>query len=154
MGIFKEDIIQFGNLIDTEVEVRFKEGDFNKVYEDLTFKFTPDYLSIRGTKKVLLFRRSFELRAKPDERNVFNIRNGATRDLGIILYIIVPAGSEIVSTKDGIEVDGEKLKISVWRVLKRTKVYSDIPDAFKDKLMITRYKLADSSLSAYITVTK
>jgi len=51
MGIFKEDLINFGNLIDTEVEVKLGPEDFKRVYEDLEFEFTEGLAKIQDKGK-------------------------------------------------------------------------------------------------------
>ncbi len=153
MGIFKEDLINFGNLIDTEVEVKLTPEDFKRVFQDLDFEFSEGLAKIRGKKKGLLFKRGFEFRGSQDEKKVYNVREFETLDMGVYLKIISPQGIEELE-KRGMERDGEYLKISVFDVLKRSEIYKNIPDAFKDKLIIKRYKIKDGALSVFITVTK
>ncbi|WP_457600375.1 hypothetical protein [Hydrogenivirga sp.] len=154
MGIFKEDLINFGNLIDTEVEVKLTPEDFKRVYPDLDFEFSDRLVKIRGRKKGLLFKRSYEFRGGQDEQRVYNLREYETDDMGIYLRVVSRSGLEELLKKEGVELEGEHLKLSVWEVFKRSNVYRDIPDAFKDKLVITRYKVKDGHLAVYITVTK
>ncbi len=154
MGIFKEDLINFGNLIDTEVEVRLLPEDFKRVYPDLDFEFSDRLFKIKGKRKGLLFKRGFEFRGGQDEKRVYNVRGFETEDMGAYLPIISSEGVEELSRKEGMDTEGEHLKLSVFEVLKRSNIYRDIPDAFKDKLVITRYKVRDGYLSVYITVTK
>lgn len=153
MGIFKEDLINFGNLIDTEVEVKLGPEDFRRVYEDLEFEFTEGLAKIRGKKKGLLFKRSFEFRGAQDESKVYNVREFETLDMGVYLKIISPQGIEELE-KRGMVREGEHLKMSVFEVLKRSEIYKDIPDAFKERLVINRYKIKNGALSVFITVTK
>ncbi|HIC98083.1 MAG TPA: hypothetical protein EYP11_06795, partial [Aquificaceae bacterium] len=60
MGIFKEDLINFGNLIDTEVEVGLTEEDFMKVFGGLKFEFGDSLIKIKGKKKGFFLKRGFE----------------------------------------------------------------------------------------------
>ncbi len=154
MGIFKEDLINFGNLINTEVEVKLTPEDFRRVYPDLEFGFSDRLVKIRGRKKGFFFRKSYEFRGGQDERKVYNVREFETEDMGIYLPIISRSGFEDLLSREGMEPEGDHLKLSIFEVLKRSEIYKDIPDAFKDKLMITRYKVRDGYLSVFITVTK
>ncbi len=154
MGIFKEDLINFGNLIDTEVEVKITSDDFRRVYPDLDFEFEEGLAKVKGKKKGILFKRGFEFRGAQDEHRVYNVRNYETEDMGVLLRIISPSGMEVLTSKEGISQEGEHLKLSIWEVLKKSDIFKDIPDAFKDKLIIKRYKIRKEALSVFITVTK
>ncbi|NPA42261.1 MAG: hypothetical protein GXO18_08320 [Aquificae bacterium] len=154
MGIFKEDLINFGNLIDTEVEVKLSPRDFSRVFENLEFEFSDRLMKIRGEKKVLFLKKRFELRLGQDEQKVYNVREFKTEDMGIYLKIMSKDGLEEVLKREGISREGEYLKMSVFEVLKRSKIYGDIPDAFKERLVLNRYKIGNGYLSIYITVTK
>ncbi len=154
MGIFKEDLINFGNLIDTEVEVKLSPEDFKRVFPELEFDFSDRLVKIKGKKKGFLFKKGFEFRGAQEEQKVYNVREYETEDMGIYLKVISRDGIERLLQERGIEQEGEYLKLSVWDVLKSSDIYRDVPDAFKDKLIITRYKVRDGHLAIYITVTK
>ncbi len=154
MGIFKEDLINFGNLINTEVEIKLSPEDFKRVFPSLDFEFTDSLVKIRGKRKGLLFKRGFEFRGAQDEERVYNVREFETLDMGILLRILSPSGVEELEKEKRIEREGEHLKLSVFDVLKGSHVYRDIPDAFKGKLIIKRYKVRDGFLSIFVTVTK
>lgn len=153
MGIFKEDLINLGNLIDTEVEVKLTPEDFKKVFPDLEFEFTEGLAKIRGKKKGLLFKKSFEFRGAQDEQNVYNDREFETLDMGVYLKIISPKGIEELENR-GMKREGEHLKLGVFEVLKRSDIYKDIPDAFKERLVIKRYRIKEGALSIFLSVTK
>ncbi len=154
MGIFKEDLINLGNLIDTEVEVSLKPEDFKRHFEDLDFEFKDTLVIIRGKKKVLFFNKSFEFRGKQVEDKVYNEREYETKDLGIYLLVISRDGMEELLKRKEFKEEGDYLRMSIWDVLRKTETYSKIPDAFKERLMITKYKVKENSLSVFITVTK
>ncbi len=154
MGIFKEDLINFGNLIDTEVEVKLSPEDFGRTFPGLGFEFSAGIARIKGKRKVLLFSKNFELRLGQDERRVYNLKEFETKDMGIYLRLLSRDGLEEVLRRKGIEKEDEHLKVSIFDVLKGSKVYKDIPDAFKGRLLLTKYKIGEGYLSIYITVTK
>jgi len=154
VGIFKEDLLQFGNLIDTEVEVRIQNKDLESFYRDIEFTLRPDLMIISKTEKKILFRKRYEIRCAPDERKVFNLRSGGlTQDFGIYLRMLVTKGFEKIKTA-GIEKEGEHLKISLWQVFRSTETYNRAPPDFRDKLTIVRYLLRDGYLSLFVTVSK
>jgi len=154
MGIFKEDLINFGNLIDTEVEVKLTPDDFKRVFPDLDFEFSDRLVRIKGKKKVLLFNKGFEFRGRQDEKKVYNVRKYETEDIGIYLEIVSPDGMDDLLKREAFTKEDGYLRMSVFEVLKRSEIYPKIPDAFKDKLIITRYKVRDGHLAIFITVTK
>ena len=154
MGIFKEDLLNLGNLIDTEVEVKLSPKEFGEVYPGLEFVFESGLLKIRGRRKFLFLKRSFELRAREDPGNVYTVKDHETRDFGIKVQIVSREGIEEVQKREGIEVEGEHMRISLLPVFKKTDVYRDIPDTFRDRIKINRYRIKDGYLSAFLTVTK
>jgi len=154
MGIFKEDLINFGNLIDTEVEVKLTPEDFKRVLPDLDFEFSDRLVKIRGKKKVLFLSKGFEFRGRQDERRVYNVREYETEDMGIYLEVVSPDGMEELLKRNGFSREDGYLKMSVFEVLKGSEIYPKIPDAFRDKLIITRYKVRDGHIAIFITVTK
>ncbi|MDQ7039241.1 MAG: hypothetical protein Q9N26_08650 [Aquificota bacterium] len=154
MGIFKEDLLNLGNLIDTEVEVKLGGREFGEVYPGLGFVFENGLLRIRGSRKVLFFRRPFELRAREDPGNVYTVKDHETKDFGIRLLIVSREGIDEVLKRDGFRLEGEHLCVSLFPVFRRTDIYRDIPDTFRDRIKITRYRIRDGYLSVFLTVTK
>ena len=155
MGIFIEDLLNFGNLIDTEVEVPIKPEDFKKVFQNLNFEFQEGIFKIKGKKKVLLFNKSFEFRGKEEPSKVFNIReNDELKDFGIYLKILSEEGIEELTKDKHFSREGEYLKLSLLDVLKKTEVYQKIPRQFRDKIHLVKYKVKNGQLSIYITVVK
>ena len=154
MGIFKEDLLNLGKLIDTEIEVRLSPEDFRKVYQELDFSFEEGLLRIRGKRKFLLFKRSFEFRGREDPTAVQTVKNGETKDLKVEVQIVSGDGVNVLKEKEGFEVKDERLSISLFPVLKLTELYSKIPDTFRERLRITRYKIGNGYMSVFIKVTK
>ncbi len=154
MGIFKEDLLQFGNLIDTEVEVKIKEEDLGSFYSGLEFRVSPDLLIVSKTEKKFVFKKHREVRCAPDERKVFNVREGGlTRDFGIYLRILVSKGIENI-IREGIQAEGEHLKMSLWQVFRSSETYNRAPPDFRDKLTVVRYLLRHGYVSLFVTVSK
>ncbi len=154
MGIFKEDLINFGNLIDTEVEIKLSPEDFKRVFPSYEFEFSQGLVKIKGKKKGFLFSRSFEFRGGEDQEKVYNEREFETKDMGIYLKILSASGLDVLTKERGIVREGEHLRMSVYDVLKLSDIYQKIPDAFRDRLLLTRYKLRNGHMAIFVTVTK
>lgn len=153
MGIFKEDLINFGNLIDTEVEVGLIEEDFMKVFGGLKFEFGDSLIKIKGKKKGFFLKRGFEFRGAQEEGRVYNEKDYETTGMGIYLRIISPEGLDVLE-KVGMVKEGEYLKMDVFEALKGSDIYREIPDAFRNRLLLKRYRVGKGRLSLFITVTK
>ncbi len=154
MGIFKEDLINLGNLIDTEVEVKLTPKEFREVYPDLEFVFENGLLRIRGSRRFLFLKRSFELRGREDPDRVYTVKEFETKDFGVYVQIVSRDGIGEVLKRKGFSSEGDHLRISLLPVFKRTEVYGSIPDTFRERLKPTRYRIRDGFLSLFITVTK
>ena len=155
MWIFIEDLLNFGNLIDTEVEIPIKPEDFKKVFPNLDFEFQEGVLKIKGKKKFLFFNKSFEFRGKEETNKVFNIReDDELKDFGIYVKKLSDEGLEELTKGNTFSTEGEYLKLSVLDVLKQTEVYQKIPRQFRSKIQVVKYKIKNGQLSIYITVVK
>jgi len=153
MGIFKEDLLNFGNLIDTEVEVRLRPEDLAEVFGGLEFELGDGLVKIRGKRRGIILRRGFEFRGAQEEGKVYNIREFKTIDMGVYLRILSDQGIEELEGR-GMKREGEYLRVSLLEALKRSDVYKMVPDVFKEKLVIKRYKVREGALSLFLSVTK
>ncbi len=154
MGIFIEDLLNFGNLIDTEVEIPLKVEDLNGFFSELKFEFTEGILKIKGRKKVLFFNKGFEFRGREEGNKVFNERGDELKDFGIFVKILSSDGVEVLEREKHFRREGEYLKISLLDVLKKTEIYQKIPRQFRDKLELVKYKIKPEGISLFITVVK
>ncbi len=143
MGIFKEDLLRFGNLIDKEIEVKLPPEHLKNSYENLEFVFGEGILIIRG-KKAGFLKRKFEITAV-QEKEVYTKGVYKTEDLGIYLRITAGEKENIVKTQ-GIFSEKELLGLSVWEALRKTDVYRKIPDPFKERIFLKRYRLTEGFL--------
>ncbi|WP_461829774.1 hypothetical protein [Aquifex sp.] len=154
MGIFIEDLLNFGNLIDTEVEVPLKPEDFRRVFPDLSFEFSESILKIKGKKKVLFFNKGFEFRGREESDKVFNERTDELKDFGIFVKVVSSDGIDVLEKDSHFKKEGEYLRMSLLDVLKATETYQKIPKQFRDKLELVKYRIKEGALSIFITVVK
>ncbi|AAC06954.1 hypothetical protein [Aquifex aeolicus] len=155
MGIFIEDLLHFGNLIDNEVEVPLKPEDFKRAYPDFEFTFEDGVVKIRGKKRVFLFNRSFEFRGKEEPNKVYNEKKGdEVTDFGVYLKILSSEGLDVLTKNEHFSREGDYLKMSALEPFKASEVYQKVPKQFRSKLSITKYKVKNGEFSIFLTVIK
>jgi len=154
MGIFIEDLLNFGNLIDSEFEVEVLPEHFRKTFPSYEFIPEEGILKIKGKKKVLFFTKGFEFRGAEDSRRVFTVREDELRDLGIYLKILSSEGLDELTKDSRIKREGEYVKLSLYDAFKETETYKKIPKQFRDKINLSRYKLKKGKVSLFLTVVK
>lgn len=154
MGLFIEDLINFGNLVDTEVEVKFEPQDFKKVFNNYNFEFEDRLVKIKGKKKILFMNKTFEFRGLQEADRVFNVKEFNVDDFGIYLKVLSKDGlSELLKDKR-FSLEESFLKWSLIDVFRATEVFEKIPERFKERIVIKRYRVRKDALSIYVTVTK
>jgi len=153
MGIFIEDLLHFGNLINNEIEVILSSEDFKKAFMNLDFEFTDGVMKIKGKKRILFLSKAFEFRGKEETNKVYNSRKDEKlSDFGIYLKILSPDGLDILGKDRRFQEEGEYLKFSIFDVFKNSEIYQKIPKQFRDKLKLTKYKIKRDGLSIFLTV--
>ncbi len=154
MGIFIEDLLNFGNLIDSEFEVEILPEHLRKVFPSWEFVAGDGILKIRGKKRVLFLSKGFEFRGGEDPERVYTEREDELRDLGIYLKILSPEGLEELTKDERLKREGEHLRLSLYEAFRQTETYSRIPRQFRDRINLTRYRLKNGKISLYMTVVK
>jgi len=155
MGIFIEDLLHFGNLIDNEVEIPLKPEDFKRAFPDFDFTFEDGIVKIRGKKKFLIFSKGFEFRGKEETNKVYNQREGdEVKDFGIYVKIVSSEGLDELIKNNFFSKEGDYLKISTLEPFKASEFYQKVPKQFRSKLYITKYKVKGGKISLFLTVVK
>ncbi len=151
MGIFREDLLNFGNLIDREIEIRLYPEDLRRAFPSLEFQFSEGFLKIRGKRRGLL-RRSYEFRGEVED--VYSVRDHETVDLGVYLRITVRDGLEEILREEGIAEEGGRLRLSLLRALRGTEVYRRIPDGFRERLVPVRCRTGNGYLALFLKTAR
>ncbi|ADO46000.1 conserved hypothetical protein [Hydrogenobacter thermophilus TK-6] len=152
MGLFVEDLLNFGNLMDAEIEIKLTEDILKKAYPNLTFELGDGLLRIYVERRGLIFKKRHELRLLEDARNVKSNRDEGRRY--IFMKALVKDIPEDMLKGEEFLKDGEYLGMDVWPCVKLTEVYDKIPRQFKERLTITRYKVKKDGLSVFLRVEK
>ncbi len=149
MGIFKEDLLSFGRLLDREIEVRLLPEEFRRLFPDFEVQLTGNLMRIRGRRRGF-FRRGFEFRAGGEER-VYRTEEG---DVGVYLRVIDPSGLEELLRTEGVSLEGESLKLSLLKVLEGNELYGRVPEELRRRLQPLRYSIGEGYLSLFLRVSR
>jgi hypothetical protein len=152
MGLFIEDLLNFGNLIDAELEIDIKPELLETVYSGLNFIPEAGILRISGRKKALLFNRSYEVKIAEESYRVKKDRESGKQ--WVFFRVLSKGGLDELLKKDGFLKEEEYLGMDVMPALVLTDLYKKVPNQFKDKLVINRYKLNKEGLKAFFKFEK
>ncbi len=152
MGIFIEDLLNFGNLIDAELEIRLTGEELGKAYPNLNFDIRDGILRILTRRKVLFMSKSQEIRLSDVDCIVRKDRE--TSRQWAFFKILSRDGLEQVQKLEGFSREGEYLGIDVMKAVVLTDTYEKIPRQFRDKLLISRCKIGRDYLSVFFRFEK
>ena len=148
MGIFSEDLINFGNLLDTEIELKLTPQDLKTVFKDLDFDIEDGLLKVKRKIKKLLFSKTVEARLREESRSVYNDREREIRAITVISL------SKLEDFKDIVSLDGDRAVLNLWEVIKNTELYKKIPKQFRERVVISRYMFKKGYIQLYLKVEK
>ncbi len=152
MGIFIEDLLHFGNLIDKEIEVRLTSEELRRAYPDLDFRIEEGILKILLKKRFLFFNRSYEIRLSEVYGKVRKDRESLKQ--WAFFKVISKDGIHEVLKLPGFTMEDEYLGMDVMPAVSLTEVYERIPKQFKEKLLINRYKIGKDHMSVFFKFEK
>jgi hypothetical protein len=150
MGIFSEDLINLGNLIDAEFEVKIPKELLNKTFKGLNFEVLDGLLRVGFKKKGFLFSKEVQVPLKEDAQSVKNTSEIKAIGLGVMTQ----KGLEELLQKGPFQREGEHVFLNLWEALTKTEEYAKVPKQFKDRLLINRYKLKQGYIQLWVRVSK
>ncbi len=152
MGIFIEDLLNFGNLIDAELEIKLTKEDLSRAYPGLNFDIRDGILRILTRKKVLFINKTQELRLSDTDGTVRKDREASRQ--WVFLKMLSKDGLEQIQGLEGFSKEGDYLGIDVMKAVVLTDTYEKVPKQFRDKLLISRYKIGKDYLSVFFRFEK
>lgn len=152
MGLFIEDLLNLGNLIDAELEIELSPEILRKAYTDLEFEIKDGLMLIKGKKKGFIFSKSYEVRLAEDTNRVKKDRDTGRQYAG--LRLLTRSGLEELLKKEGFYSEGEWLFFDLMPAVVHTETYQKVPKQFKDRLLINRYRLSKDLLKAFFKFEK
>jgi hypothetical protein len=150
MGIFSEDLINLGNLIDAEFEIKIPKELLNKTFKGLNFEVLDGLLRVGFKKKGFLFSKEVQVPLKEDAQSVKNTSEIKAIGLGVMTQ----KGLEELLQKGPFQREGEHVFLNLWEALTKTEEYAKVPKQFKDRLLINRYKLKQGYIQLWVRVSK
>jgi hypothetical protein len=152
MGLFIEDLLNFGNLMDAEIDIQLQKDLLKSTYPKLNFELDDGLLKIHMETRGLLFKRKKEIRLSENANSVKNDKNTGRRY--ILMKVLTKDLPEELTKEEVFLVDGELFGMDVWPAVKLTEVYEKIPKQFKERLTLTRYKLKRDGIRIFLRVEK
>jgi len=151
MGIFSEDLINLGNLIDAEIEVKIPKELLNETFKGLNFEVLDGLLRVGFKKKGFIFLKDMQVPLKEDAQSVKNDQSDI-RAIG--LRVMTERGLEELLQKGPFQREGGHIFLNLWEALTKTGEYARVPKQFKNRLLINRYKLKQGYIQLWVRVSK
>ncbi len=149
MGLFIEDLLNFGNLIDAEIEIKLSPVELKKVYPIFDFDIRDGILSIKVKKKILFLEKTKEVRLSCMD---IVVKKEGNKQWIFLKRLSQEDFEELL--KESFLLEGERLGIDVMPAVVHTETYQKIPKQFKDKLLINRCKIGIEYLSVFFKFEK
>ncbi|WP_448587593.1 hypothetical protein [Thermocrinis sp.] len=150
MGIFSEDLINLGNLIDVEFDINLSEEAINRAFEGLSFEIEDGFMRVGYRKKSFLFSKKVEILLREDPLRVKN----TPQERGIGLLVATEKNLREILEKNDFELEQDRLYINLFDAIKDTEEYKKVPKQFKDRIVINRYKLRKGYIQLWVKVSK
>jgi len=151
MGLFIEDLLNLGNLMDAELEIKLSKEHLNSAYPGLSFELNDGLLILYLEKKGLIFKKKKEIRLAEESTKV---KNDKERGKRYILLKPLTQNLKDLQDREEFTLEGDFLGFDVWEAVKLTETYQKIPRQFKDLIFATRYKIRKDALSVFFKVEK
>ena len=117
MGIFSEDLINLGNLIDAEFEVKIPKELLNETFRGLNFEVLDGLLRVGFKKKGFLFSKEVQVPLKEDAQSV---KNDQSEIRAIGLRVMTERDLEELLQKGPFQREGGHIFLNLWEALTKT----------------------------------
>ncbi|SHK46843.1 hypothetical protein [Thermocrinis minervae] len=151
MGIFIEDLLNLGNLMDAEIEAHIPEATLSQAL-GLETKIEKGLITFRIKKKGLIFSKTLELKLSEESRMVKNLKEEGKRF--VMGRMLTRSAVEELSKREDFLFEGEFAGFDVWKAFKLTETYEKVPYQFRERLALTRYIFSDYLLKIFMKVEK
>lgn len=151
MGVFIEDLLHFGNLIDKEIQIELSPAQLEEAYKGYRFEIEGGLLKIATAKRVLFWNRLLEVRLS-EGGGVRKERE--TLRQWVFLKVLSRSGLQELLKCESFRLEGEHLAMEVMPAVVLTETYERIPKQFREKLLISRYKIGKDRLSLFFKFEK
>jgi len=150
MGIFSEDLLNLGNLIDVEFEIKVPAQLLNPTKEGLNFELSEGLMRVGFKKKGLIFSKDVRALLREDPKNVKNTSD--ERSIGLL--VATDKNLKEVLEKGGFLQEGDHVFINLLEAIKNTEEYLKVPKQFRERIILSRYKIKDGFVQLWAKVSK
>ncbi|WP_448584282.1 hypothetical protein [Thermocrinis sp.] len=150
MGIFSEDLLNLGNLIDAEFEIKVPKQLLNSTIEGLNFELAEGLMRVGFKKKGLIFSKDVQVLLKEDPKAVKN--SSDERSIGLL--VATDKNLKEILEKGGFVQEGEHVFINLLGAIRNTEEYLKVPKQFRERVVLSRYRLKDGFVQLWARVSK
>ncbi len=148
MGIFAEDLINFGNLMEATIDFNVSPKDLESII-GVPVSLEPHVMDITVKKKFLAFSKNYKIRLKEGEYFI-NDRKAGKRAIGFDMLL----ENDIELLPKAFEIIEKRPYLDFWPFIKASELYMKIPNQFKERIIIKDYEIKSNMLVLKLGVQK
>ncbi|AEF19950.1 MULTISPECIES: hypothetical protein [unclassified Hydrogenobaculum] len=148
MGIFAEDLINFGNLMEATIDFPINQKELENIL-GVSVYLEPHVMDVVVKKKFLAFSKDYKIRLKEGEYFI-NDRKAGKRAIGFDMLL----EKDIELLPNAFEVIDGKPYINFWPYIKASELYAKVPNQFKERVIIKDYEIKSGNLVLKLGVQK
>ncbi|MGC9143809.1 hypothetical protein [Hydrogenobaculum sp.] len=148
MGIFAEDLINFGNLMEATIDFPINQKELENILNVPVF-LAPHVMDVVVKKKFLAFSKDYKVRLKEGEYFI-NDRKAGKRAVGFDMLLekdveLLPSVFEVIEGRP---------YLNFWPYIKASELYTKVPNQFKERVIIKDYEIKKDVLVLKLGVQK
>ncbi len=152
MGIFAEDLINFGNLMEVNIPFDITKKDLENL-TNLSLEIDDTGLFVFLNKKTLIFNKKERLKLNKENSLVKNNKRQDIRAIGF-KPLLPERLKDILNSSNNSFEENSILYINLSPLIKSSELYQKVPSQFRERLIINSYQIKDQKLTAFIGVEK
>lgn len=148
MGIFAEDLINFGNLMEATIDLNISKEELEYLI-NAKVQLESHMLYILIKRNVLIFNKEKPIKLK-EAKYIINDRKLGKRAIGFDMLL----EKEITLLPNTFEIIQNKPYLNLWEFIKSSSLYQKIPNQFKDRIIIKDYEIKKDFITLKLGVQK
>ncbi len=146
MGIFAEDLINFGNLMEATIDFTLSKEDLKGIV-NTDVEFEPHMISVVIPKKVLVFTKPHKIKLK-EAKYIKNEKHNRFIGFDMLLE------NEISMLPSTFQIIENKPYLDFWPHIKLSSLYPKVPNQFRDRIIVKDYIVKSDGLVLKLGVRK
>lgn len=148
MGIFAEDLINFGNLMEATIDFNVSKEELKNIV-GLDISLESHMMSIVKKDRFLVFNKNKVIKLK-ETKYIINDRKTQKRAIGFDMLL----EKEITELPNTFEILENKPYINLWPYIKASELYAKVPNQFKERIIIKDYEIKKDHIVLKLGVQK